>query len=441
MRLFTKRVLLVLLLAIVFIPVIQTNFLFFKEKPLKGVYAPAPTPTFTWAGLRGNTYQDSLEHSLEDRLGFRPYLIRLRNQLAFSLFNVVHLTSVEVGQQGVLFETLQIQSYAGQDRLAEDVVQTRVRRLKTVQRDLARHGVQLLFVMAPNKARFQPEDLPRRWHIAPGTVTNYDLYRRALQADTVNLLDFVPLMAEWKKTSPYPLFARAGTHWSGYGASLAADTLLRRLEQMGSMRFPTIRTVGKPLIVQIIDSLQGSDNDLVKPLNLWQEMENTPHAYPQLAFDAPRPGQTRPSALFVADSFVWGLCQFNPFLENSFSDDTRFWYYGKYVHKTDKALTYSEPVMYNLDLQKKIESRRFIVLIITEHNLVKQEFDFTNQVYQLYHPLTDADKTAINQIAKKMMEDELAQNPDSAWARQTKGGDAYLEQMLRKAEALYQSRL
>jgi hypothetical protein len=436
--LIVKRLLLVLLLALVLTPALQAKFSFFQEKPLGGAYTYAPKATFTWAGLRNSTYQDNLQRYLEDRLGFRTFLIRLRNQLAFSLFHVVNSPGIEVGRNGVLFETYQIQSYAGLDRLAEDAVRAQVRRFRTVQRDLAQRGVQLLFVMAPNKAHFQPEDLPSRWKIAPGNINNYDLYLRALQEDSVAMLDFVPLLAKWKKTSPYPLFARAGTHWSGYGASLAADTLLRRLEFMGGVRFPTIRTIGKPLIVRATDSLQGNDNDLARPLNLLQELENTPHAYPQLAFDAPRPGQSRPPALFVADSFIWGFCQFNPFLEKSFSDDTHYLFYGESLHKTDKALTSLNRSINSLDLRKEIESRRFIVLITTEHNLVKQEFNFTNLVYQLYHPLTDADKKAIDQLATKMLADEQTQHPDSVWAREIRKGNAYREEIHQKAEAAYQ---
>ncbi|MDO7850301.1 alginate O-acetyltransferase AlgX-related protein [Hymenobacter convexus] len=425
----------------VLLPVVQADFPFFREKPLGGAYTFSARPSFSWAGLRGNTFQDSLQRYLEDRLGFRPSLIRLRNQVDFSLFRVVNSPGIVVGHHGVLFETRQLQSYLGKDRLPEDAVRVQVRRFRIVQRDLARRGVQLLFVMAPNKARFQPENLPEHWQQTPGTVTNYDLYRQALQADTVAVLDFVPLMARWKKTSPYPLFATGGTHWSGYGSALAADTLLRRLAQMGGVRFPGVRTVGRPLIVRAADSLPGNDYDLGGTLNLLKETENTPLAYPQLAFDAAKPGQTQPPALFIADSFIWGLCQFAPFLGNAFSDDTRYWYYGKDVHKPDQALTPVEVVSYGTDLRRQLESRRFIVLLVTEHNLVKQEFDFTNQVYQLYHPLTAADSAAIDQLTQKLMAEELTQHPDSAWARQAKGGDAYLEQMRRKAEAVYQNQL
>ena len=436
-----KRLLLGFLLALVLVPVIQARFHFFEEANLAGAFTVAPHPNLTWEGLRDNSYQPAFEQYLEDRIGFRPYLIRLRNQLSFSLFRVARSSDIVVGEHDVLFQPGPIESYLGHDLLAEDEVRFRVRRLRAVQRELGQRGVQLLFVMAPSKARFQPEDLPARWQVAPGTVTNYDLYLRALQADTVTMLNLVPLLAQWKKTAPYPLFARAGTHWSGYGAALAVDTLLRRLEQLGGVHFPTVRTLGKPLVVRTTDLLQGNDNDLAKPLNLLQAVENTPHAYPQLAFEAPQPGQTRPSALFVSDSFIWGFTQFNSYIPSLFSDDTRIWYYGNNVYRPDKPFTPDGPQVRYLNYRQIIESRRFIVLMTTEHNLVKREFDFTDLVYRLYHPLTPADNTAIDELAKRLAQQAIERNADAAWEAQAKDPNAYQAQLREQAEVLYENRL
>ncbi|WP_227786480.1 alginate O-acetyltransferase AlgX-related protein [Hymenobacter sp. BT770] len=376
-----------------------------------------------------------MERYLEDHIGFRPALVRLRNQLAFSLFKVPRSSGILIGRHNVLFETLQAKSYGGYQLLDEARVRSRAIRLRTVQQDLAKRGVQFLFVMAPNKARFQPEDLPAAMQIAPGTPSNYSRYIKALQANAVNLLDMVPLFAAWKKTEPYPLFSRAGTHWSGYGATLAADTLLRRLEQLGSLRFPTMRTVGPPVLVQTTDSLRGNDNDLATPLNLLQQTEPIPVAYRQLAFDPPRPGQTRPPALFVGDSFLWGLSQFSPYLTSCFADDTRLWYYGMAVYLPDKAFTPTGLGCQDVDLQQQIESRQFIVLMITEHNLIKSEFGFTDRVYRLYHPYTPAENVVIEQIANKLITAETTQQPDSAWAHQAQAG--YMAKIRAEAEDIY----
>jgi hypothetical protein len=247
----------------------------------------------------------------------------------------------------------------------------------------------------------------------------------------VTFLDFVPVFARWKYTQPYPLFPRGGAHWSGYGATLAADTLLRRLEQLGNLRFPSVRTLGPPLIVRSLDSLRGTDNDLNWLLNLMETPEVTPLAYRRLAFDPLRPGQTRPSALFVGDSFTWGLMLFSPYMQREFADDTRFWYYNSTVNLPDSVYHGTGEKASDLNLRQQIESRRFVIVLLTEHNLAANEFGLTEQLYRLYHPFTAADQAAIDQLAKQIAS-------KATWSEQTKDPKGVAQRALEQARAHYE---
>nr|WP_277881543.1 hypothetical protein [Hymenobacter cyanobacteriorum] len=428
---FIKRLLLMLLLALVLLPALQAKLHFFEEKALAGAFTVAPHAEFSWEALRDNSFQTALEHYLEDRIGFRTYLIRLRNQLSFSLFRAVRSSDLLVGEHGVLFQPGPIESYLGHDLLAEDEVRFRVARLHAVQRDLSRHGVHMVYVLAPGKARFQPEDLPARLRAAPGTITNYDRFVHAMLADSVSLLNLTPVFARWKHTKPYRLFPSGGTHWSGYGATLAADTLLRYLEHIGQVRFPAVRTVAPPHLIYNPDSLKGTDNDLGWTLNLIWPRDVKPLAYRRLAFGPPQPGQTRPSALFVGDSFAWGLMLFSPYMQREFSDDTRFWYYSDAVHLPDSVYHDTGIKASTLDLKQQIESRQFIVLLFTEHNLGGKEYGFTDRVYHLYHPLTPADQAAINRIAQQLV-------AKASWEEQTKDLDGFKYRAHEQAHDLYE---
>ena len=117
MNILLKRLLLGFLLALVLVPVIQARFHFFEEANLAGAFTVAPHPNLTWEGLRDNSYQPAFEQYLEDRIGFRPYLIRLRNQLSFSLFRVARSSDIVVGEHDVLFQPGPIESYLGHDLL------------------------------------------------------------------------------------------------------------------------------------------------------------------------------------------------------------------------------------------------------------------------------------------------------------------------------------
>jgi hypothetical protein len=390
-------------LALLLLPALEARRHWLADAGLNGAYIATARPELSWAAVRTGTYQPSLEQYVTEQLGFRGFLIRLRNQLAFNLFQSARSTDIIVGRHQVLFQPGPIAAYGGANLLPEAQVRWRVQRLRAVQRELARHGVQLLLVLAPSKARFQPEDLPAHLVPSPGNATNYDQFRRALLADSVQMLDFNPVFATWKKTKPYPLFPSTGTHWSGYGATLAADSLLHQLAQLGGVQFPTVRTLAPPRVVHTLDSLRATDNDIGGPLNLLWPVQPVPLAYRRLAFEAPKAGQTRPSALFVGDSFVWGLMLFSPYLQREFADDTRIWYYNNVVHQPDSVYHDTGQKVADLNLRQQLESRRFVVLLLTEHNLTEREFGFTDQVYRLYHPFTDADRAAIEQRAQAII--------------------------------------
>jgi hypothetical protein len=429
-RLLFKRFLLVSLLALLVVPALQARFHFKLEKELNGAFTIAPHPVLTWASLRANTFQPALEHYLEDRIGFRSWLIRFRNQLAYSLFQVSRSGDVVIGANDVLFQHTYIEAYAGKNLLPVAEVHFRVRRLRAVQQALAQRGVQLLFAIAPNKARFEPENLPQSWRPAPGTVTNYDLFSQQLRAQGVNVLDFVPLFAQWKHTKPYPLYPLSGIHWSGYGATLAADTLMRRIGALTHMQLPAVHTVAPPLLVYRSDSLRSTDNDLGATMNLLFERKTTPLAYPRLAFDPPRPSQRLPSVLFVSDSFVWGLMVFAPFVQHQLAPDTRVWFYNKSVHAPDTLYHATGEQAADLDLRAQLAARQAVVLLFTEHNMVEQEYGFTERVYRLFYPATAAETQAVDRLAS-----ELRQRVPLVEARQNSGELA--QRLHEQAQAIY----
>lgn len=391
-----KRLLLGVLLLLFVLPPIQAKFHWLPESKLGGAFNMAPHPKFSWDELTSNNFQTTLEKYLEDRIGFRNLFVRLHNQILFSGLGITRSSEIVLGKNNVLFMPTYIRAYLGQDRVDPELVRLGVLRLRMMQHDLAQHGTSFLFVLAPSKARFEPENLPP--HPAPPAQTNYSLFVKQMQADSVPLLDCVALYARWKHTSPYPLYPRGGTHWSGYGATMVADSLMHRLEYLGGYHLPSFREVGKPEIVYGSDSLRSTDNDLNSALNLLFRRETTPLAYRNIQFDDPLPGQIRPSLLLVSDSYCWGLMGFSPYLQREFSPDSRIWFYNKTEYNPTAGEDPIGPVG-NLNFKQQIESRRTIVMMMTEFNLTEREFWFTEQVYQLYHPLTDADQVAISQLA------------------------------------------
>ena len=406
-----KRALLLVLLLLLLGPGLQAKFHWFDDGGLAGAYQISPHPTFSLDEVLAGRYQPQLERYLEDRLGFRPWLIRLRNQISFSLLGVVRSSDLVVGRDEVLFQPGVVSSYVGEDFLGDDEIRYRVRRMRAVERALAQRGIPFLFVMAPNKARFMPEALPLWTKKPQPNHSNYEGFMREMKASGLPVLDLVRVFSQWKDTCRYPLFPKGGTHWSGYGVVRAADTLFRRIEQVGHVDLIDFSQRG-PLTVTK-DSLRVTDSDLSGPLNLLFPYHPYAMAYARVVFEPQKPGQPRPNLLISGDSFNWGFMQFAPYLQTLFAPESRFWGVDGTIFSYAPDYARTGEQLAQLDLRQQIESRQFVLMLITEHNLVYDSF--INHLYDLYYPLTEADNRRIKQLEQKILQQPGAS--DSLWAQ------------------------
>lgn len=338
---------------------------------------------------------------MEDRLGFRAAQIRLRSQIAFSLFGASQSKAVVVGRDNVLFQPNVIDGYLGRNFIGAKELAFRVRRLRIVQDDLQKRGTPLLLVLAPGKARYQAEDLPLYARLATPDTTNYEVYRQQCEKVGIQLLDAIALFQQWKATTPYPLFPKGGTHWSAYGAARVADTLFRRMESMAGINLPDYRVAG-PAIIKT-DSLTEDEDDLSGMLNLLQSYRPYPMAHLPIVFEAEKPGQTRPNVLIVGDSFIWGLITYAPYLDKLFDPQSRLWFYYNGVYSLTHPTVREEQSAQDMNLAEQIASRKFFIMLTTEHNLVERDYGFIDRVYELYHPLTDAENLRIKAIGQQML--------------------------------------
>lgn len=367
-----KRRLLVGLLVLTLLPALQTalHMKIFRLPPV-GYEVPRRRPTFGAAALVAGSYQDSLEQYATQRLGFRYWLIRPRNQVKYTLFGQSSTPEITPGQQHQLFERGPLQGYLNRQRLVPEAeVQERAQTLRALQDLLARRGKLLVFAIAPAKPSYYPELLPDSCRALGRPAQNYRRYARALREAGINTIDFSALFQRWKSTTPYPLFAPGGTHWSGYGIVRAADSLFRFVEQRGHLRLPTVRQTG----LEISRRPRSTDDDLARVLNLLVD-PTVPLAYPTLAFAPPQPGQTQPRLLLVGDSFGYSLFEFYPYLQHLFAPASHFWYYNTEV-------TYPQPQgpaprVANLNLREQLAAHDVVLLLFTEHNLVDFDRDFS----------------------------------------------------------------
>ena len=144
-----KKIWFLVLLALLFLPMMQTIFHFVEEKPLDGAFVETPKPVVNFKTLVNETAQDSLMTYCTEQSGFRKTMIRLNNQLLYSAFGKISALGPVKGNDGkMFFEESYIISYTGETYLGEEKIEENTRQLKLLQELLRLKGVTLLPVFA-----------------------------------------------------------------------------------------------------------------------------------------------------------------------------------------------------------------------------------------------------------------------------------------------------
>lgn len=361
-----------MIMLVLIIPFIQGKLHFMELAPLKGsVILPGETP-FTFKSWFSGEYQEQQEAYLNETFGFRNLFVRINNQLAFSVFNKAKANGVIVGKKNYLYEENYIKAYFGTDFIGNDSINNRMQRLKFIQDTLAKLNKTMMLVFAAGKGSFYPEYFPDKVKREKG-VTNYEKHVELAQNLGLKFIDFNKYFVEQKGKSKYPLYPQYGIHWSYYGMSLAADSMIRFIEKTRNIDMPDLYWDAIELAPPKI-----SDYDIADGMNIKFRLKTFDMAYPNLQIQASE-GKTRPSVLMIADSYYWDMFNFG--ISKAFSND-HFWYYNKQVYPD----SFKSPLETSqLDLRAQIAQHDVIIIMATEANLPGFGWGFIENVYNSFH--------------------------------------------------------
>ncbi len=361
-----KQFLFAIVLLILVIPVIQTKFTLIKVLPLKGAITSENNSHFTVKSWLSGDYQKQKEVYLNESFGFRNIFVRLNNQIAFTLFNKAKANGVIIGKKNYLYEQNYINAYYGRDFNGEDSIISKIVKLKFIQDTLAKLNKNLIIILAPGKGTFFPEYFPDELKSTP-RKSNYQYYAELTHTYSLNCIDFNKYFVENKAKSKYPLFPQHGIHWSDYGSAIAADSIIRYIENLRGISMPHLYWND----IEIADSRE-SDNDIEEGMNLLFKLKQQKMAYPKLLFESDSL-KTKPSALVIADSFFWQI--YGRGITTLFSK-CHFWFCGRqiYPESFEKSLTSDQ-----IDLKSEIEKHDIIIIMATEANLRNFGWEFIDK--------------------------------------------------------------
>ena len=347
----------------------------FKE--LNGVEIPAPMPKTTLQGFCDGRFQDSTEAYLKQHFGFRQPLIRLHNQYVWDFYQTSKSNQyiLALGKDGWLYEPWVVDDYyqvqflqhaPDADKMTQQLAEE-AKRIYQLQHILEPYGCHLFVCIVPSKDLIYPEHLPD--HPISTLTSDKKMSARFFcekeyERLGVNCLNLEQYFLQMKDTADFMLFPKTGTHWSRYGALLAADTLIRYMEHLGGINMKNL-VIGP----RTLQDAQEADTDLEGLLNLIRPLPKPQYYYAATTTDKDST-TVKPRILTIGDSFWWNVIYQIP-TQEVFSS-CPYWYYNSTIYYDPAYHSVSET-----NLTNEILSSDFSVLFYCTTQLYKMNNGFT----------------------------------------------------------------
>ncbi len=277
--------------------------------PLVGVTVPEP-PAPGLASVFDGQFQSGFARSVGPAIPVFPLAVRLRNQVAYSVFGVSANPALMVGTGRELLETDYVTEYC--DRNLQRFMPFGRRwaaQIRQMQDVVERRKQTFLYVVTPSKPAqypsFIPPGVPCRARLADrqGLVP---AWMALLQAAGVHAVDTTASVAAARSRYPFPLFPLGGTHLNAVGNQLTGEATADGLERQ--------RREGEFLPLAFTWTMdakpRGSDIDLARLMNLLVPPVSAPVPVVALQSPGPKLSCTVQSVVIIGGSFAGALAEY-----------------------------------------------------------------------------------------------------------------------------------
>ena len=369
----THIILFSILMAILWLPLIQEQFDIFKVKPLTGFTEKTELPELTYQSYSDGEYQIQLEKYVSENFGFRENLIRIYNQYIWAFFKKTYIHFITPGKDNWLFYEGAVKDYYGTEQYsafstaekAKDYFDKNVEMMCQLRNVLKSYDIEFLSFMAPSKVYVYSEYLPRRDKDTT-TINSLDYYSNALAEAGFPNIEMTSWFRSMKDTLEYTVFPKTDNHWQ-YTAVYGYDSLFRFMNSLNDFGIPKIK-YGKPEPYYV-----KCHNDEAS-LNLLFPIINKSEDYKLNVEIECDENCKKPKVLFVGDSFIWGLNEQLPW--NEIMDDVEILFYNEDVFKGfDRVHLYKNEI----NLLRSILRSDYVVFYTSAHQWYKATYKFVEE--------------------------------------------------------------
>ncbi len=177
-------------------------------------------------------YPEKFTRYFNDNFGFRAPLRAQFNGLKFFIIGSSPSHKVLLGKESWLYykDEGTYFDYLGLEHFSDKALADWAASLEQKRAMLEEQGIKYLFVIAPNKFSIYPEFSPL-YPLPTGLSTRLDQLLNYLEKNTtVEVLDLRKALLGAKERGR--LFMKTDTHWTSFGASVAANAVLKRISRM-----------------------------------------------------------------------------------------------------------------------------------------------------------------------------------------------------------------
>jgi hypothetical protein len=284
---------------------------YFSQHPLIG--APTASPiAWSWRTFADGKLQARLTQTVVEAMPMRAFLVRLSNQIRYSVFELGNSPKYIVGADGQLIHRDYITPYCSRNaETAERAGRALASKLQKVQAYFRARKRVFVYLITPSKVAHMPEAFigtvpcPNsegdRERLLPEIMSQ-------LKAADIAVVDSASLIHGLKdQYRDVGLFPRGGVHWNALGIAHAAQALVEEIN----------REAGRQIVPEIKWSYvitrnpMGADRDMVELMNLLRPPVDYP--VPEVKFQPATPCTESPApslkVVIVGNSFSSSLPQ------------------------------------------------------------------------------------------------------------------------------------
>lgn len=270
---------------------------------LVGVTQKLPFDLSLHGGLDG-ALQKAAALRIADAMPLRRTLIRLNNQIAYSLFGEITAPGILIGRDGELVQRGYLEEYCSRTiGQADTMADAAIPLLRDIQAYYRDRGKLFLYIVTPSKVADMPDKFTHLIACPSSPQARAELvpaYVARLRAAGIDVLDLAT-STHAVQSDATPPFPRGGIHWNelamARGSQQIVDTINIRAGRELLTPFSFTVTVSSPA--------EGRDRDLAELANLLVAPIDYPT--PKLTFSHPPCAgreATRVDAALVGTSFI-----------------------------------------------------------------------------------------------------------------------------------------